>query len=161
MSDLWKDWEGGKMRKLIMLAMVLVLSGCGLSNGIYINYNFNSGVEQTTTVGSPMLDIKAYCKNEVYGNIITSENQQLIYSGKTGTVIRITYREFSNLLARPAFSQDLTYDLSEDKIIAFRNTRIRIEEATNSNIRFVVLESPAYKYVSGTKVKSVSNCLHP
>jgi hypothetical protein len=142
------------MKKIIvsMLAMAIILGGCGLANSIYLNYNFKSGIVLTTSVGSPMIDISEYCKNDVYGNVRESSTIQLIYSGKAGNIIRITYREFSNNLARPAFSQDLTYDLSESKRITFRSTVIEVKEATNSSITFVVLESPAYRYPSGSKI---------
>jgi len=143
------------MKRIIvsMLAMVVILGGCGLANSVYVNYNYNAGMELTTSVGSPMTEATEYCKNDVYGNIHSSFTQQLIYSGKSGNIIRITYREFSNNLARPAFSQDLTYDLSESKRITFRNTVIEVKEATNSFITFVVLESPAYRYPSGSKLR--------
>jgi len=144
--------------KKALLVMVVLLSGCGLSNGVYITHNVTPGVEQTTSVGVPMLDIQTYCKNEVYNNILTSATQQLIYSGKSGTVIRIMYREFANQLARPAFSQDLTYDLAESPIITFRDTKIEVKEASNSNIRFLVLKSPALWLPSGTKIRNIGNC---
>jgi hypothetical protein len=47
----------------------------------------------------------------------------------------------------------LTYDISEKKKIAWGSTVIEVKEASNSFIRFVVLESPAYRYPSGSKVK--------
>jgi hypothetical protein len=48
-------------------------------------------------------------------------DRQLIYSGKQGSIIKISYREFSSNMARPSFYQDLTYDLSESKEITFQN----------------------------------------
>lgn len=141
------------MKKTIvsMVAMVVILAGCGLANSLYLDYNFSAGVVLTTSVGSPMLEETQYCKNDVYKNVHYSFITQLIYSGKSGNTIRVTYREFSNNMARPAFNQDLTYDLSESQRITFRNTVIEVKEATNSFIKFVVLESPAYRYPSGSK----------
>jgi hypothetical protein len=41
-------------------------------------------------------------------------------------------------MARPAFYQDLNYDLSESKIIGFRDIRIEVIEGTNTDIKFMV-----------------------
>jgi hypothetical protein len=148
-----------KMKKiaLILLATVVILGGCGLANSIYLNYNFSAGMELTTSVGNPMVEITQACKNGVHGKVHSSITFQLIYSGKSVNTIRITYREFSNDLTRPTFSQDLTYDISERKKMdfegtVFEGTVIEVKEASNSFITFVVLESPVYRYPSGSKV---------
>lgn len=67
-----------------------------------------------------------------------SFRQELIYNGKAKDSIRLTYREFKNDMARPAFFQDLAYDLSESKTIGFRGMLIDVVEATNSTITFIV-----------------------
>lgn len=76
----------------------------------------------------------------------------LTYSGKQGQVIKIFYREASNGYARPSFTQELTYDINEDPVITFKNTKLRILEATNSVIKFTVLECPAFAHPSGSKI---------
>jgi hypothetical protein len=65
--------------------------------------------------------------------------QEFIYNGKVGNAIKFTYREFVDDLARPAFTQDLQYDLTESKIIGFRGLRIEIVSATNIKIEYKVL----------------------
>lgn len=65
---------------------------------------------------------------------------QMIYSGMDGTTIRTSYREFSGDFIRPAFSQELQYDLSQDSVIAYKTIKIRVLEATNSKLVFRVLE---------------------
>jgi hypothetical protein len=67
-----------------------------------------------------------------------SFKQELIYNGQSKDTIKLLYREFKEDLARPAFSQELTYDLSEGNIIGFRGMKIEVLEATNSNIQFIV-----------------------
>jgi hypothetical protein len=64
--------------------------------------------------------------------------QTLIYSGRIGSRIRFGYREFSNNLARPAFSNDVEYDLMESKIVAYKGAMIEIIEATNQHIKYIV-----------------------
>ena len=67
-----------------------------------------------------------------------SFRQELIYNGKSQNVIKVSYREFKDDFARPAFQQDLLYDLSESKEIGFRGTIIEVLEATNTYIKFIV-----------------------
>jgi len=66
-----------------------------------------------------------------------SYKHELIYNGKSKDTIRLSYREYANDMARPAFYQDLTYDLSESREIAFRDLRIEVLEATNLAIKFI------------------------
>lgn len=70
-----------------------------------------------------------------------SFQQTLIYSGKVGPKIKIGYREFSNNVARPAFHNDVEYDLSESKIVGYKGARIEILEATNEFIRYRVIQN--------------------
>jgi hypothetical protein len=76
---------------------------------------------------------------DILGRIIEKPyKQELIYVGKSKDTIRLSYREYINDMARPAFHQDLTYDLAESREIAFRDLRIEVLEATNSTIKFFV-----------------------
>ncbi|NJD24855.1 MAG: hypothetical protein FIB06_05560 [Betaproteobacteria bacterium] len=70
-----------------------------------------------------------------------SFQQTLIYSGKSGNKINIAYREFSNSLARPAFNNNVEYDLSDSKIIAYKGAQLEILEATNQHIKFKLLKN--------------------
>lgn len=67
--------------------------------------------------------------------------QELIYNGKVGDQIKFLYREFSQDMIRAAFTQEVQYDLSESDTIGFKGARIRVVEATNSMIRYVVTKS--------------------
>ena len=49
-----------------------------------------------------------------------SFQQTLIYSGRVGDKINVGYREFSNNTARPAFNNDVEYDLSSSHIIGYK-----------------------------------------
>lgn len=65
--------------------------------------------------------------------------QTLIYSGKSGSKILIGYREFSNNVARPAFNNDVSYDLSESPIIGYKGAKLEILDATNEYIEYKVI----------------------
>jgi hypothetical protein len=67
--------------------------------------------------------------------------QTLIYSGRIGSRIKFGYREFSNNLARPAFSNDVEYDLLESTVIGYKGAQIEVIEATNQHIKYKVLHN--------------------
>lgn len=74
--------------------------------------------------------------NRVTKAIATDESfqQTLIYSGKIGQKINVGYREFSGSVARPAFCNDVEYDLSESTTIGYKGARLEIIEATNDHV---------------------------
>jgi len=80
-------------------------------------------------------------------NIASSEDRapeasrfqrELIYTGAAGGVLTVTYREFSNDMARPAFTQELKYDLS-DKVVGYKTARFEVLKTSNSAITYRVL----------------------
>lgn len=70
-----------------------------------------------------------------------SFQQTLIYSGRVGSKINVGYREFSSNLARPAFNNDVEYDLNESKTIGYKGALIEIIKATNQDITYKVLKN--------------------
>ncbi len=77
-------------------------------------------------------------KRYKFANYGQTFSQELIYLGRSGDELSFKYREFSGSLARPAFSADLTYDLSESRTIGYRGARIEVIEAGNQLIRYRV-----------------------
>jgi len=65
-----------------------------------------------------------------------SVKKEILYNGKSKDAIKMTYREFTNDMARPAFYQDLSYELSSPMIIGFRGLEIEVIEATNTMIKY-------------------------
>ncbi|WP_288953735.1 hypothetical protein [uncultured Citrobacter sp.] len=62
------------------------------------------------------------------------------YNGKSGNTLKFTYREFSNNMARSAYTTDFTFDLSEGtKVVAYKGAKIRINEANNSLIDYTIV----------------------
>lgn len=78
-------------------------------------------------------------KLALYGH--DSFQQTLIYSGRVGSKINIGYREFSDNMARPAFNNDVEYDLSESSTIGYKGAQIEVLEATNQFIRYKVIKN--------------------
>jgi hypothetical protein len=70
-----------------------------------------------------------------------SFQQTLLYNGRIGDKINIGYREFSDNLARPAFNNEVEYDLRESKTIGYKNALIEVIDATNQSIRYIVRQN--------------------
>jgi hypothetical protein len=68
-----------------------------------------------------------------------SFRQEFIYNGGSGSSVKFIYREFTGDMARPAFTQELEYDLDEGSVIGFKGLRIEILSATNIELEYRVL----------------------
>lgn len=67
--------------------------------------------------------------------------QELIYGGRVGDQIKVTYREYSGDFLRVAFAQEVQYDLTTDKLIGFKGVRVEVLSATNTKLVYKVLRS--------------------
>jgi len=92
--------------------------------------------------------IKIYTrKNEIKFTKITYPDaessyfrQEFMYNGKSGNTVKFTYREYADDLARPAFTQDLQYDLNDSNIIGFKGLRVDVIKAGNVEITYKILK---------------------
>jgi len=65
--------------------------------------------------------------------------KEIVFQGAAGGVLRLLYREYVDDLARPAFSQELTYDIGDEELtVAVKGARISIQSAGNSGIKYQV-----------------------
>lgn len=73
---------------------------------------------------------------------VTDESfqQTLIYNGKIKNKINIMYKESSNNYARPAFDNQVEYDLSDSKTIGYKNALIEVIEANNRQIKYKLIK---------------------
>jgi hypothetical protein len=69
-----------------------------------------------------------------------SFKRELIYAGVSQTTISISYREFSDNVARPAFSQELKYDLNQGSTIGYKGARFEVIKATNTELIYKVIK---------------------
>jgi len=69
----------------------------------------------------------------------TSFRRTLIYSGRVGNKLKISYREFNNNMVRSAFNSEVEYDLNESNVIGYAGARIEIITATNTEITYKVI----------------------
>lgn len=86
-------------------------------------------------------NIKTITSQMIQVPMSDSFQQTLIYNGRVGNKINVGYREFSNDLARPAFSNNVEYDLSESKEIGYKGALLSIVEATNQFIKYKVIRN--------------------
>jgi hypothetical protein len=68
-----------------------------------------------------------------------NQKKELIYTGVSKNVVSLLYREYQNDMARPAFTQELKYDLAEGRVIGFKGARFEVMNATNTGIKYKVL----------------------
>lgn len=115
LADPWKSVMAKKNRQTLCVVTVLNVTSCD------DDANFEHRKK-------PMLTQDSF-------------QQTLIYSGKVGNKVNIGYREFSGSLARPAFSNNVEYDLSESHIIGYKDAQLEILEATNQFIKYRVIRN--------------------
>jgi len=68
---------------------------------------------------------------------------ELLYQGIDHGVVRLSYREFVDNLARPAFQQDVTYTLDGTgaTMVSFKGVRMQIDHADNNGLDYRVLSA--------------------
>lgn len=66
--------------------------------------------------------------------------QTLIYLGTSGQTLRLSYREFVNDLARPAFTEEVTFNLSGTfpETVAYKDLVIDVLGVDNAGLRYVI-----------------------
>jgi len=112
--------------------------------GNFSNRNFEVGKEMHAPTGGIMTSSEEgrYGALEIDDVKERGIRRDLLYAGKSGSTIRISYREFAfykgSTLARPGYSRELTYDLSESAVITFDDLKIEVLSATNNEIIFKV-----------------------
>jgi hypothetical protein len=65
---------------------------------------------------------------------------ELLFQGVSNKVLKLSYREFVNDMARPAYFQDVTYDVTGwPMTVTFRSVRIEVIEAGNDGVTYRVM----------------------
>jgi hypothetical protein len=92
-----------------------------------------------------LLQKSEYIKKDYTDGSSDNFEQNLIYTGRDGDILKLSYREFYNDMARASYTIDATYDITEENIIRFRGASFEVLEANNQSI--------TYKLLSGFKSK--------
>lgn len=139
------------------MSAVALLSGCG---GVRKCTSFNLrgvGEEHSATVGSPIAQagcFKAHYEPVGLMKMLGGKpypddyfkpqvDKELLYSGREGDTLHITYREYTwNGYARQAFFQQVYYDVKTSKSITFQDWVIDVLSTDNGQIRFKIVKEP-------------------
>ncbi|WP_333842202.1 hypothetical protein [Limnohabitans sp.] len=100
-------------------------------------------INGTVAVTCEPMDVKLdrdYSITEIDEISIDSFKRELVYAGGSSKAITLLYREFKNDFARPAFSQELKYDINDDPIIGFKGARFEVLKAGNSGLSYKVIK---------------------
>lgn len=81
----------------------------------------------------------AYTPKEIVKITPESFRRELVYSGVSQNTVTLVYREFKDSFARPAFTQELKYDLSQDRVIGYKGARFEVVNAGNTEITYKVI----------------------
>lgn len=70
-----------------------------------------------------------------------SFKREILYNGNQGNTIFMSYREFEGNMARPAFTQNLTFEIAEgdDNFIGTKGLRIKVLDYSNTGIMYEVV----------------------
>ena len=69
---------------------------------------------------------------------------ELIYTGKSNNVLKFSYKEYKGDMARPAFFQDLEYNLDDGNIISFKKLKIEVIKTDNLGIEYKVHDEDTF-----------------
>jgi len=129
------------------LIALLTMSGCAITPET-INRYPDIGKISTAGVGEAIYTYDK--KGEQFidymsGKTINQTNsvkQEIIYSGFSKGVLRVTYREYINDYARAAFYQDATYDYAppSSTMITFKGAQVEVLDADNTQIKYRVIK---------------------
>lgn len=139
-----------------MAGLLLLLGACTSQQyDVVENQNYAIGREKKVAVGDVMVmkERIVWVDQKKWVGILVSADgwehtrqatdesfrEELIYTGRTGNTVTITYREYKKEFARPAFYQNLTYDVSQSHEVVFRNYRLELLGADNTGIKFIVV----------------------
>ena len=119
----------------------LLLDQNGVYNGFCFNFPMSAVYEATDPTGinfSPRATKFNRPTSERVSKKAGYVNFEIVYSGASRESINLLYREYTpDDLAKPAYTQNLTYDRNSTSI-RFRDLLIRVHQANNEQIRYVV-----------------------
>lgn len=70
-----------------------------------------------------------------------SAQQRLVYRGRVGDVVSLQYQEYVGGTAAPGEVENLKFDMSSATVMALKNARLEIVDASAENITYKVLHS--------------------
>jgi hypothetical protein len=96
------------------------------------------GIKSACTKGKRASD---YDTSPYFSYSENSFQQTIEYAGRSGSVLRFNYSEFTDGFARQAFTREFQVDLSQGNVAAYKGAIIEIESATNASITYKVVRN--------------------
>jgi len=139
-----------KLTYSLLVLGALFLTSCASMTTSHLK-SFTINQVQSVNVGASMIAVEDITYEKRWVGLMYSQTgyqesatedsfkEELIYTGRSGNIINVSYREYKQNFARPAFYQELHYDFGASDIIVFRNYRIKVLDANNEQITFKVL----------------------
>lgn len=134
------------MKNLFTLVLSFFLVACSITPEM-VSRNPEVGLVSNAGIGDILY---SYDKvGQKYTDYMTGQTtywtdsvrQELIYSGISKGVLKITYREYVNDYARASFFQEASYDFvnGEESMIGFKGAKIKVMNADNTSINYQVV----------------------
>lgn len=131
---------------VVLLCVAWLVFGCSITPES-IQRHPAIGEVSTAGVGDPIYTYKKQGKvfNDYMNGQVTQQTPswkyELLYSGISKEILKITYREFANDLARASFFQEASYDYNKNgsTMVSFKGAKVEILSADNNGIQYKVL----------------------
>jgi hypothetical protein len=130
-----------KRKEFYSAGMVVKAALCDPFKALLLEKKPDAEICVVTVFGALACYKGEYERKSQPSEIGESFQQTLIYNGRIGDKINVGYREFSNSLARPAFNNDVEYDLSASRTIGYKGAQIEVIDANNNSITYRVLRT--------------------
>ena len=131
------------MKKILFwISLSIFLGACGPTVPyFYKTYRLKDSL--SVSVGNPVLAIE---EGRSRGYLRAGHKYELIYKGILNDVMTLVYREYTvdteADYIKPAYSMEVSYDLTKGGHVEFRDFIIRVLEATSQRLTYVILEEP-------------------
>lgn len=127
----------------------------------FLEKDYDVNKTQEATVGSSIISWSIGTDD---GGPKTGVKKELVYSGVSQNVLQFSYREYNiepdGTFARPAFYQDLKYDVPSDNIINFKDLSLIVHSFSGQKIVYSIIKEPEevknFKPSSGLSVVGYS-----
>ncbi|MEK7486339.1 MAG: hypothetical protein AABZ60_18610 [Planctomycetota bacterium] len=134
------------MKILFLLILVTFIFGCSITPE---SIRRHPAVGEISTVGMGDSIYTYEKQGKVFNDYMNGINTQqtpswryeLLYSGLSKEILKITYREFANDLARASFFQEASYDYNKNgpTMVSFKGAKVEVLSADNNGIKYKVL----------------------
>lgn len=158
------------MKLIILVVCALVLAGCGWNHPCVNPRSYKLGEEITTPVGSALVQSGCFAyrydprgiTRSIFGRVSEMDeyaqpriDQEILYSGRQGDTLHVTYREYTyDGYARAPFFQQLYYDMGKSDAIVFQDWVIKVIDSSNERIKFKVVKEPIRPEIDPPVTKS-------